>query len=135
MMGSGAISWSSRKQSIVTLSTTKAEFIAAMACACHAIWLLKVLEKIHFQQKRSIPIYRDNNSAIKLSKNSFLRGRSKHIDVKFHFPKDLTKDGVIDLIYCRSENQVADIFTKFLKLASFVKFKKLLGACTLEDQV
>ncbi|KAF2285853.1 hypothetical protein GH714_008440 [Hevea brasiliensis] len=59
--------------------------------------------------------------------------RSKHIDVKFHFLRDLTKDGVIDIVYCRSEEQVADLFTKPLKMASFVKLRKLLGVCTLED--
>lgn len=85
MMGSGAISWSSKKQSIVTLSSTEAEFIAATTCACQAIWLQRILEELHFKQNHSIVIYCDNNSAIKLSKNPVLHGRSKHIDVKYHF--------------------------------------------------
>ncbi|KAF2319994.1 hypothetical protein GH714_021778 [Hevea brasiliensis] len=110
MLGSGAVSWSSKKQQIVTLSTTEAEFVAG-----------------------ATTIYCDSNSAIKLSKNPVLYGRSKHIDVKFHCLRDLTKDGVIDIVYCRSEEQVADLFTKPLKMASFVKLRKLLGVCTLED--
>ena len=85
MLGSGAVSWSSKKQPIVTLSTTEAEFVAATACACQAIWLKKILEELHFKQEGAIAIYCDSSSAIKLSKNPVLHGRSKHIDVKFHF--------------------------------------------------
>ena len=112
MFGTGAVSWSSKKQPIVTLSSTEAEFVAATACACQAIWLRRILEELQFKQEGATTIYCDNSSAIKLSKNPVLHGRSKHIDVKFHFLRDLTKEGVIDLIHCRSEDQVADIFTK-----------------------
>ena len=132
MLGSGAVSWSSKKQPIVTLSTTEAEFVAATACACQAIWLRKILEELHFKQVGATTVYSDSSSAIKLSKNPVLHGRSKHIDVKFHFLRDLTKEGVIDLIHCRSEDQVADIFTKSLKLAAFQKLRKLLGVVSLE---
>lgn len=74
-------------------------------------------------------IYCDNSSAIKLSNNLVLHGRSKHIDVKFHFIQNLTKDGVIELHYCRSEDQIADIMTKPLKVAAFQKLRALLGVC------
>ncbi|XP_048447466.1 secreted RxLR effector protein 161-like [Pyrus x bretschneideri] len=116
MMSSGAMSWSSRKQQLVTLSTTEAEFIAAATSACQAIWLRRILEELHFQQHEPIVIYCDNSSAIKLSKNPVLHGRSKHIDVRYHFLRDLTNEGTIDLVYYRSEDQVADIMTKPLKL-------------------
>ncbi|KAK2968675.1 hypothetical protein RJ640_001578 [Escallonia rubra] len=135
MLGSGAVSWSSKKQPIVTLSTTEAEFVAATSCACQAIWLRKILEELHFKQEEATTIYCDNSSAIKLSKNPVLHGRSKHIDVKVHFLRDLTKEGVIDLIYCRNEDQVADIFTKPLKKAAFQKLRKLLGVGTLQAQI
>lgn len=132
MLGSRAVSWSSKKQPIVTLSTTEAEFVAATSCACQAIWLKKILEELHFKQEGATAIYCDNSSTIKLSKNPVLHGRSKHIDVKVHFLRDLTKEGVIDLIYCRTEDQVADIFTKPIKLAAFQKLRKLLGIGKLE---
>ena len=95
---------SSKKQPIVTLSTTEAEFVTAISCACQAIWLRKILEELHFKSQGPTAIYCDNSSAIKLSKNPVLHERSKHIDVKFHFLRDLTKEGVIDLIYYRSED-------------------------------
>lgn len=117
----------------MTLSSTEAEFIAATACACQAIWLQRILEALRFKQNHSTVIYCDNNSAIKLSKNPVLHGRSKHIDVKYHFLRDLTRKGVIDLIFCKSEEQVADIFTKPLKVASFQKLREMLGVCVLKS--
>ena len=132
MLGSGAISWSSKNQPIITLSTTEAEFVATTACACQAIWLRRILDELHFEQEGATTIYCNNNSAVKLSKNPVLHGRSKQIDVNFHFLRELTKEGVINLSYCRSEDQVADNFTKSLKLIPFQKLRKLLGVCTLD---
>jgi hypothetical protein len=118
-LGSGAISWSSKKQAIVTLSTTEAEFVAASSCACQGIWLRKILHHLCQTQRSCTKIYCDNSSSIKLSKNPILHGRCKYIDVRFHFLRDLTKDGTIELVHCTLDNQMADIFTKPLKLESF----------------
>jgi hypothetical protein len=131
MLGTGVVSWSSKKQPIVTLSTTESEFVAAASCACQAIWLRRILEEIQFKQQGETSIYCDNSSTIKLSRNPVLHGRSKHIDVKYHFLRDLAKDEVINLIFCRSEDQVADIFTKPLKTPLFHKLRELLGVCSL----
>ncbi|TYG79892.1 hypothetical protein ES288_D02G173500v1 [Gossypium darwinii] len=100
MIGSGAVSWSSKKQPIVTLSTTEVEFVAATSCDSQAICLRNIPAGLYFKQQGATTVYCDNNSAIKLSKNLVLHGKSKHFDVKFHFLRDLTKDGVIDFIYC-----------------------------------
>ena len=81
-------------------------------------------------QQGPIMLFCDNNSTIKLSKNSVLHGRSKHIDVKFHFLRDLTKEGKVELVHCRSAEQIADILTKPLKAESFVKLRALLGMCS-----
>ena len=109
MLGSAAVSWSLKKQPLVTLLTTEAEFVAAASCACQALWLRYILKELQFKQQGSTQIFCDNSSAIKLSKNLILHGRCKHIDVRYHFLHDLSKDEVIDLVYCRSEDQVADI--------------------------
>ncbi|XP_056165613.1 secreted RxLR effector protein 161-like [Syzygium oleosum] len=132
MLGSGAVSWCSKKQPIVTLSTTEAEFVAATSSACQAIWLRKILGELQFKQEDATTIYCDNSSAIKLSKDPVLHGMSKHIDVKYHFLRDLMKDKVIELVFCRSEDQLADLFTKPLKLSAYQKLRKLLGVCSLE---
>lgn len=119
----------------MTLSTTEAEFVAATSCACQAIWLRKLSEVLGYHQQGPTTVYCDNVSAIKLSKNPVLHGRSKHIDVRYHFLRDLCKDGVIDIIHCSSENQIADIMTKPLKTDVFVKLRNLLGVCSMKEFV
>jgi hypothetical protein len=131
-LGSGAISWSSKKQAIVILSTTEAEFVTASSCACQGIWLRRILNHLCQTQKSCTKIYCDNSSSIKLSKNPIIHGRCKHIDVRYHFLRDLTKDGTIELVHCNSEDQMADIFTKPLKLESFCKLRARLGVCEMK---
>ena len=122
-----------KKQPIVTLSTTEVEFIVATSCACQAIWSSKnILEILNFKHEDSTTIYCYNSYAIKLCKNLVLRGRSKHIDVKYHYLRDVA-NGVINLIHCRSEYQIADAFTKPLKLLVFKDLRGQLGVCTLEN--
>jgi len=75
-----------------------------------------VLEKLGFKEQKDTTILCDNNSIIQLSKNPMFHGRSKHIDIKFHFLRNLVKDGIIKLCYCSSQIQVVDIMTKLLKL-------------------
>ncbi|KAH9685900.1 hypothetical protein KPL70_014158 [Citrus sinensis] len=133
MLSSCAVSWSSKKQPVVTLSTTKAEFIAAASCACQGVWMRSVLEKLGHAQNESTVIHCDNNSTIKLSKNPVLHGRSKHIDIRFHFLRDLTKDGTVKLVYCSTQNQIADIMTKPLKLEVFEALREGLGMCRVPE--
>ncbi|WKA03977.1 hypothetical protein VitviT2T_022047 [Vitis vinifera] len=129
MLSSGAVSWSSKKQPVVSLSTTEAEFIAATSCACQAIWLRRILEGLNHAQHDSTTVYCDNSSTIKLSKNLVMHGRCKHIDVRFHFLRELTKDGTVEMVHCHTQEQVADIMTKPLKLDAFLKLRDLLGVC------
>ncbi|XXG80205.1 hypothetical protein AAC387_Pa09g1131 [Persea americana] len=133
MMDYRAVTWSSKKQQTVTLSTTEAEFVVATSSSCQAIWLQRLLEFLHNQQQGPTFIYCDNIFAIKLSKNLVLHGRSKHIDVRYHFLRDLCKDDVIDLVFCKSENQIADILSKPLKPIVFMKLRSLLGVCSRKD--
>ena len=133
VLGSGAVSWSSKKQPVVTLSTTEAEFIAAASCACQNVWLRRILEQVGHPQLKPTTVYYDNNSTIKLSRNPVLHGRSKHIDVRFHFLRDLSKDEVIKLVQCSSQEHISDIMTKPLKLESFSNFRSRLGMIKLYD--
>ena len=133
LLSSGTISWLSKKQPVVSLSTTEAEFIAAASCACQTVWLKRVLKKLGLNQDKTTIIYCDSSSAIKLSKNPVMHGRSKHIDVRFHFLRELTKAGTVELIYCNTQDQIADIMTKPLKLDAFLKLRALLGVCSESD--
>ena len=129
MMGTGAVAWCSKKQAVVTLSTTEAEYISAAVCACQVIWMLRVLNHLGWEQE-SCKIYCDNSSTIKLFRNPIMHGRSKHIAIRYHFLRDLAKDGVVELKYCNTQNQTADIMTKPLKLDSFIKLREQLGLGT-----
>jgi hypothetical protein len=133
MLGSGAVAWSSRKQPIVTLSTTEAEFIAAAHCVRQGIWLKRILDNIGLKQKQCLTVLCDNSSTIKLSKNPVMHGRSKHIDIRFHFLRNLSSEGSIELVHCASKDQLADVMTKALNLPLFEKFRKQLGVCKLND--
>ena len=127
LMSSGAISWSSKKQPVVTLSTTEAEFIAAASSACQVVWLRRILEVLNQEQSSPTVVFCDNISAIKLSKNLVMHGRSKHIDIRFHFLRDLVRDGILELIHCSTQQQVADVLTKPIKLDVFLRMPGLLG--------
>lgn len=122
-----AISWASKKQPVVSLSTTEAEFIAAANCACQSVWIKRILEAFGVIQEQSTKILCDNSSAIKLSKNPVMHGRIKHIDVRFHFLRDLTREGVVELDHCSTQHQLADIMTKPLKLDTFIRLREELG--------
>lgn len=129
ILSDAAVAWSSRKQPVVSLSTTEAEFIAAAACTCQMIWMKRILKKIGYEGSSSPLIYCDNSSTIKLSKNPVMHGKSKHIDVRFHFLRDLVNEGAVQLKFCSTHQQVADIFTKPLKLDTFLELRRKLGVC------
>lgn len=88
-----------------------------------------MLETLHHDQQDPTVMFCDNSSTIKLSKNLVMHGRSKHIDVRYHFLRDLTRDGVVKMIYCHTQEQLADIMTKPLPLANFEKLRALMGVC------
>lgn len=127
LLSGGAISWASKKQHVVTLSTTGAGFVEASSCACQCVWMRRVLEKIGLSQSKCTVIMCDNSLTIKLSKNPAMHDRSKHIDVRFHFLRDLTKKEVVKLVHSSTSNQVVDIMTKPLKFDVFQKLRDQLG--------
>jgi hypothetical protein len=131
LFSEGAVSCSSKKLPVVALSTTEAEFVAAASCACQGVWMRRVLEKLGHSQGKCTTVLCDNSSTIKLSKNPVMHGRSKHIDVRFHFLRDLTRDGVVELNHCVTQEQVADIMTKPLKLEVFLKMRESMGVCVV----
>eukprot|EP00253_Pinus_taeda_P006688 PITA_06688 len=126
-MGSGAISWASKKQSIVALSTVEAEYVVAPAAACQGVWMRRMLRSLGQEQAKATVIFCDNSSAIALSKNSVFHKRTKHIDTRFHYIRELVNNGEIVLEHCSTQEQVADILTKPLDQKSFEFLRKCLG--------
>lgn len=108
----GPIIWSSRKQTLVALSTCEAEYYAITETAKEVIWINKLLE--FFGSKLDYPtkILTDNQSSISMIKNGEFMQRTKYIGVRFHFIRDWIKNKIIDLNYCPSEYNIADMLTK-----------------------
>jgi hypothetical protein len=89
----------------------------------------RILNVLGFEQSKCTDIFCDNSSTIKLSKNPIMHGKSKYIDVRFHFLRDLTMNGIVKLEYCGSKDQLTDIMTKPLTLEVFTRLRELLGVC------
>ena len=115
--------------------TTEVEFIVATSCTCQTVWLKRVLEKLGLNQDKTTIIHCDSSFAIKLSKNPVMHCYSKHIDVCFHFLRELTKTSTVELVYCITQDQLANIMTKPLKIDAFLKLQALLGICFENDLI
>ena len=125
-LGHSLVSWSSKKQNSVALSTAEAEYIAAGSCCAQLLWMRQTLKdfNISFCQ---VPLFCDNESAIKLANNPVHHQRSKHIEVRHHFLRDHVEKGDIQLCHVRTEKQLADIFTKPLDETRFCALRSELN--------
>ncbi|KAL8089474.1 hypothetical protein AgCh_039081 [Apium graveolens] len=94
-LNNNLITWNSRKQRCVALSSREAEFMAATAASCQAIWLRKLLSQITGFKIPPVKLCIDNKSAIYLAKNPVFHGRSKHIDIRIHFIRECVENGNI----------------------------------------
>uniref|UniRef100_A0A1B6C2D3 Integrase catalytic domain-containing protein n=2 Tax=Clastoptera arizonana TaxID=38151 RepID=A0A1B6C2D3_9HEMI len=125
MFGGSPVLWSSRKQQIIALSTAEAEYISAAEC-CKEIKYIKTLITELTGKPTKITLNVDNQSAIKLIKSGQMNRKSKHIDVRYHFVSEQHHEGMFDIKYCCSDDQLADVFTKPLSSIKFRKFKDTL---------
>lgn len=128
------VTWVSQKQRCVALSSCEAEFMAATAAACQAVWLRKLLNQITGQYIEPVVIYIDNKSAIDLAKNLMFHGRSKHIDIRYHFIRECIERGEIIVRHVSTDKQKADILTKALTTVKFERMRRLLGVKELSKQ-
>ena len=122
------VSWFSKKQNSVALSTAEAEYIAAGSGCAQILWIKQQLEDFGLNLDH-IPIKCDNTSAINLTKNPIQHSRSKHIEIRHHFIRDHVQKGDIELDFVSTENQLADIFTKPLNEDRFCIIRRELGMC------
>ncbi|XP_022148887.1 uncharacterized protein LOC111017449 [Momordica charantia] len=111
-LGSGVITWSSKKQAMTTLSSSEANYVAATSTTCQAIWLRRILVELQQEQEGATEIFCDNKATISMTKNPTFHSRTKHIDIHLHFISDLVTKGDIALKYCSMHKQWADILTK-----------------------
>ncbi|MDV3180562.1 MAG: reverse transcriptase domain-containing protein, partial [Candidatus Phytoplasma australasiaticum] len=134
-LNESAITWVSQKQKCVALSSCEAEFMAATAAACQGIWLRNILSRITSEAVGPVVLYIDNRSAIDLAKNPMFHGRSKHIDIRFHFIRECVERGEVVLKHVCSSDQRADILTKGMATIRFEKMRRLLGVKNLGRQL
>nr|GEY92679.1 copia protein [Tanacetum cinerariifolium]GEY92691.1 copia protein [Tanacetum cinerariifolium] len=132
-LGERLISWSSKRQKSVAISSTKAEYIALSGCCAQILWMRSQLSDYGLGFNK-IPMYCDNKSAIALCCNNVQHSRSKHIDIKYHFIKEQVENGVIELYFVNTEYQLADLFTKALgrDIIEFLTTKLGMRSFTLE---
>jgi Reverse transcriptase (RNA-dependent DNA polymerase) len=122
-IGNTPVSWNTKKQPTVALSTAEAEYTAVSSATCQAVWIRNVLAEMGFKQMKATVIYCDNMSAIAMSKNPVQHSRCKHIDIKLHFVRDLVAEKEIQLEHISTTDQKADILTKALSLPVFENLK------------
>eukprot|EP00253_Pinus_taeda_P003400 PITA_03400 len=123
----GPITWACKKQAAISLSSAEAEYRGAVEASKEALWLRQILSEFGFEQQHPTTLWCDNQSAIQLCKDPFQHQRSKHIELHMHFIRKLIHDHVLEVQYCSTDDQFADIFTKALTEAKFTKLRYMLG--------
>ena len=127
LIDGGAISWSSKKQEIVSLSTTESEYVAATHGMKEALWLRNLLAEVFEPLTDATTLFSDNQSAIALTRDHQFHVRMKHIDVRYHFIRWVVENGTLRLVYCLTADMVADVLTKALPSPKVKHFAECLG--------
>ena len=136
MLGNAAISWSSKKQTLVALSTKEAEYTASTEASREALWLRQHLLDIdsrggsHPEIQGATIIHADNQGAIKHASSEGVAARTKHFDISLRHARDLQQKGIVRFTYIRSAENTADIFTKGLPLTDHRRHIENLGLST-----
>ncbi|KAK6143484.1 hypothetical protein DH2020_023832 [Rehmannia glutinosa] len=130
-LGDCLVSWFSKKQNCVSLSTAEAEYISAAFCCTQLLWMKQTLAdyKCFFE---NVPIFCDNISAINIAQNPVHHNRTKHIEIRHHFLRDCVSKRKIEIYFVPSQDQLADIFTKPLSSETFASIQARLGIMHIE---
>jgi hypothetical protein len=126
-IGSGAVSWSSKLQSLVALSTTEAEYIAAVDAGKEIVWMRQFLGELGYPQHNPSILRMDNQSAISVSKNPEHHGRMKHLDLRWYWLRDVVDAGILNPLFIPTKEMPADILTKPLMRAQVEMCRELMG--------
>jgi hypothetical protein len=127
LINGGAVSWSTKRQEIISLSTTESEYVAATYAAKEALWLRSLISQLFDTTLEPTTLFSDNQSAIALTKDHQFHARTKHIDIRFHFIRWIVENGSLRLVYCPTNDMVADALTKALPPPKVKHFAKELG--------
>src|SRR3954447_3482679 len=125
-LSGGVISWSSKRQPTVALSSTEAEYMAITHATKEAIWLRSLMNELGYDQSTPTLIFEDNQSCIALAKNPVHHARTKHIDIQHHFIREKVKSREIELEYISTNKMIADALTKSLPKPEFIRHIRLM---------
>jgi hypothetical protein len=125
-LGRSLVSWASKKQNSVALSTAEAEYVVTGHCCAQLLWMRQTLRDDGYKLSK-VPLLCDNESAIRMANNPVEHSRTKHIDIQYHFLRDHQQKGDIEIAYVNTHNQLADIFTKPLDEKTFSKLRNELN--------
>jgi hypothetical protein len=125
------VTWASRLQEIVTLSTAEAEYVALTEAVKEGLWIRNLLQELNV--KIDLNIYMDNTAAIAMAQSSAINRRTKYIDARYHKVRELVEGGIVNLFYTQSNDNLADIFTKNLPPNTFMEIRQQLGVENLGD--
>jgi hypothetical protein len=114
-LGGATISWACRKQTCVSMSSTEAEYYALGESCQELLWLRKITSDFGIKNDKAIVVNVDNQSCMKLAECQKFSNRTKHIDTRYHFVSDLKEKKLIDLVYCPTDINIADMLTKPLR--------------------
>ncbi|CAM8937455.1 unnamed protein product [Rhodiola kirilowii] len=131
-LGNNLVSWFSKKQNSISLSMAEAEYITAGSCCTQMLWMKQMLEEYGVKQD-VMTLYCENMSTISISKNLVQHSRTKHIDIRHHFIRELVEKKIITLTHVSIEKQLADIFTKALDNLQFETLRSSLGLCVIDN--
>ena len=122
LIDSGAVSWSSKRQEIVSLSTTESEYVVATHGMKEALWLRSLLSELFGPISEATTLFSDNQATIALTKDHQYHAHTKHINMRYHFIRWVIERGSLRLVYCPTDDMVADALTKALPSAKVKHF-------------
>ena len=128
-----AVSWRRSKQSCVALSTAEAEYVALAGASQEAVWLNGLAGELCGIAMPPVTLMEDNQSAIAIAHNPQFHGKTKHVDIKYHYVRSQVESGNICLRYCPTEDMVADVLTKSLPAPLFTRLRRALGICDRDE--
>ena len=123
------MSWRSKKQTCVALSTAEAEYVALASATQEAVWLCDLLNCLNESVSKPVVIHSDSQSAIAMTKNPQFHGRAKHIEIKYHYAREEVEKGTVNLKYCPTSEMLADVLTKGLSKDQHNKLIVSMNIC------
>uniref|UniRef100_A0AAG5CQQ5 Reverse transcriptase Ty1/copia-type domain-containing protein n=1 Tax=Anopheles atroparvus TaxID=41427 RepID=A0AAG5CQQ5_ANOAO len=129
------ISWTTRKQTTVALSSTEAEYVSLSQSSCEAIWLKNLLSQFGIVKDIPLIIYEDNQSCICIAEEPRDQKRMKHLDIRYNFIRECIENGIISVKYIPTSEQVADVLTKSLSAGTFKRHRLALGVQESAEEI